>query len=110
MVLDSLYKELRVKDNFQRSLVSAMVYNVLKANKQYGLMSDPTKEIQHKVEEALINGVCDKFQFEVLSCVAYWGNDCADLLSEELGLENGVFDTIFSWLQNNEVIPGVGKC
>lgn len=110
MVLESLYKELRLKDNFQKSLVSAMVYSVLQSNKCYGMKGNPSEELRKEVKDALMKDVCDSFQFEVMLCAAYWGNDCEDLLKEELGLRESIFKRVFKWLETNEVVHGVGNC
>lgn len=105
MVLNSLYNELNVNTNFQKTLVAAMVLSVLNAN-NYGITSDKVPE----VKRALLSDDLSEFEFDVLYLgVEAWGNDCADLLSNDLGSDTNIFKVIFKWLDENEVIPGVGK-
>ena len=105
MVLKSLYTKLNVSTKFQKTLVAAMVMSVLNAN-NYGI----TNENYEEVKKALLAEELSAFEFDVLYLAAdSWGNDCEDLLSNELGSDTCIFKVIFQWLDENEVIPGIGK-
>lgn len=105
--LSGLFERLHlteVNNAFARSCVAAMVYEVLRSNK-CGLNGDNNEH----VIETLISGVCSRFEFNVLSLAASWGNDIEHYVREYIGFEKGDLyrEYIFKYVSEHEVVSGV---
>lgn len=104
--LSRLIEDLGLKKEYSKSVLAAMVYNTLAANK-CGL-SDDTDDA---VRDALCEGVCDRYQFDVAVLAGdAWDNDLLDILCrEEPQVDKEVFyeDFVWPYLSKNEILPGI---
>lgn len=106
MFLSDLFKQLEVKDDFDKKVIAAMVFNCLEENP-----SGLTVENQDDVIRTLIKGVCSEYEFKVFLLAASWGNDLAHILAEHLEKihEDPISiykEYIFKYLKNHSIWVG----
>lgn len=104
MVLEKLFNELGVTEQFDKIAISVLVLKVLDDSK-----SGLTSRNRALVIDALIDGVCEKYQFNLVYCATDWATYFAASMMEHLGLKENLINIIEKFTSENEIYPGVRK-
>ena len=104
MYLKDLFEQIGVTSEIDKVAVATLVYEALESNK-----CGVTGDNREAVIETLINGVCDRHTFNLMSFAADWANDvCYELIEHNnLKCKNMFKEYIFPYISEHEVIPGV---